>query len=1221
MAISENLAENEIKQLLLEKEDLLSRLSEAEETLNAIHNGDVDAIVVSGKGGEQVFSLQSAETPYRKILEEMNEGAVIVSKEGLILYCNRWFSEFVRSPQERITGSDLSFFISIDDRKWFKKLLHKSLKNRTRGVVSIIASGNTVHAQLSFIALSSDMAGDICIVVSDVTEIRDYQDFLQGMVDKGTADLEESNRRLEEKIGILKRQGDSLKASTKKYRLLYNRLRESEEKYKQLVESANSIIMKADSNGFITFMNSFGLRFFGYTADEIIGRHVIGTTIPERDSTGGDLTELTEAVYKNPDGFLVNEHENLRKDGTLAWVSWTNRAIKSRDGNLVGILAIGNDISAFKKTEKALYESEEKYRKIVETSAEGIVTTDTTGRYTYVNNRMAQMLGFTGEELIGKSAVDFTFGNDEKIILELRKAAKKGNLHGEVKFRRKDGSILWTYFSASALHDNNGTYIGNLGMLTDITERKKSEDELFKSEERFRTAFEKGAIPMALASMSGEFFRVNIALCNLTGYSENELKGMKFANLTHPDDLENNLKGFKKIVEGETSFFRMEKRYIRKNGEIIWVDMSTAPVSDSNGNLDYMVTYIQEIDKRKIAETRMVESEKKYKELVENSRSIILRQDSSGRFTFFNEYAQAFFGFTEEEIIGKTAIETIVPEYDSSGKRMVELLENIYEDPDKFKVNINENVKKNGERIWVEWYNKSTLDNEGKHTGHIAIGFDVTDRHNAEKSLRESEEKYRLLFERMGEAFALHEIIIDEKGIPYDYRFLSVNPSFERLTGLKADETIGKRVLEVLPGTEKYWIDQFGAVAVSGIPREFESFSSELNRYYKVSAFCPAIGRFAVIFEDITDRRLAEIQLRKSGEKLEIALNCGHIGIWEKNLKSGEATLDERMGRIMGIEPAPGGFVKTVFEEYIHEEDLPHFRKAIERSLESDSQLETVFRVRSDKEVPRYVSTRAVISRDENGDPVSITGVCFDVTAVRKGAEKVIISLNEELLRSNKELESFAYVASHDLQEPLRMVSSFTQMLEKRYADKLDQDAKEYIRFAVDGAKRMYELINGLLSYSRVQTKGKQFVIVDMNSVFDKVKRNLNLMISERNAALTEEDLPVLYADESQMIQLVQNLAENGIKFSPASPRVHFSASDEADHYLFSVRDEGMGIDPQYFERIFKIFQRLMPKEEYGGTGIGLAVCRRIVERHRGKIWVESEPGKGSTFFFTIPKE
>ena len=289
-------------------------------------------------------------------------------------------------------------------------------------------------------------------------------------------------------------------------------------------------------------------------------------------------------------------------------------------------------------------------------------------------------------------------------------------------------------------------------------------------------------------------------------------------------------------------------------------------------------------------------------------------------------------------------------------------------------------------------------------------------------------------------------------------------------------------------------------------------------------------------------------------------------------------------------------------------------------SLETGSLLETVFRTRSGTGNSKYISTRALVNKDEHGTPVSLTGVCFDVTAMKKGAEKAIIRLNEELLRSNKELESFAYVASHDLQEPLRMVTSFTQMLEKRYGDKLDQDAQDYIKFAVDGAKRMYELINGLLAYSRIQTKGKEFVEVNMEEVFEKVIRNLDLRINEKKVVITKNDLPVILADESQMIQLVQNLVENGLKFSTVNSKIDFSADTDTSFHVFSVKDEGMGIDPQYFERIFKIFQRLMPKEEYEGTGIGLAICKRIVDRHNGRIWVESEPGKGSRFFFTIPR-
>jgi len=228
------------------------------------------------------------------------------------------------------------------------------------------------------------------------------------------------------------------------------------------------------------------------------------------------------------------------------------------------------------------------------------------------------------------------------------------------------------------------------------------------------------------------------------------------------------------------------------------------------------------------------------------------------------------------------------------------------------------------------------------------------------------------------------------------------------------------------------------------------------------------------------------------------------------------------------------------------------------------------------------------------------------------------------MTRSNQELEQFAYVASHDLQEPLRMVSSFTQLLARRYEDKLDQDAKEFIGYAVDGANRMQRLIQDLLAYSRITTRTKPSVPFDAHNALGESVINLQAAIQETGALVTNDELPWIHGDHSQIVQVFQNLIGNGIKFHKPSeiPRVHLSAERDAEHpgfCTFKVVDNGIGIEPRHFERLFVIFQRLHGKQEYPGTGIGLATCKRIVERHGGKIWLESEAGKGTTFFFTLP--
>jgi len=241
-------------------------------------------------------------------------------------------------------------------------------------------------------------------------------------------------------------------------------------------------------------------------------------------------------------------------------------------------------------------------------------------------------------------------------------------------------------------------------------------------------------------------------------------------------------------------------------------------------------------------------------------------------------------------------------------------------------------------------------------------------------------------------------------------------------------------------------------------------------------------------------------------------------------------------------------------------------------------------------------------------------------TATLKSLNEILVQRAQELARSNTDLEQFAYVASHDLQEPLRMVASYTQLLAKRYKGKLDADADEFIQYAVDGVTRMQTLINDLLTYSRVGTRGKDFAPTNCEAVVDRALANLKATTEERGVVVTCDPLPSVMADELQLAQVFQNLIGNAIKFNNGRPpRIHISAERNQHEWVFSVSDNGIGIAPEHTERIFGIFQRLHTGNEYPGTGIGLAICKKIVERHGGRIWVRSAPGKGSTFYLTIP--
>lgn len=257
---------------------------------------------------------------------------------------------------------------------------------------------------------------------------------------------------------------------------------------------------------------------------------------------------------------------------------------------------------------------------------------------------------------------------------------------------------------------------------------------------------------------------------------------------------------------------------------------------------------------------------------------------------------------------------------------------------------------------------------------------------------------------------------------------------------------------------------------------------------------------------------------------------------------------------------------------------------------------------------------------DASGRITAIEGICRDISD-RTTAEQKLRQALEDLRRSNTEFQEFAHVVSHDLQEPLRMVTCYLELLERRAGGKLDANEREFIGYAVGGAKRMSQLINDLLDYSRVESQGGAFTPVASGTILQEALGHLQVAVTEASADITHAlDLPMVLADEPQLLRLFLNLIGNAIKYRAADrpPRIHIDAKRDHDRWVFSIRDNGIGIEPQYFERIFVIFQRLHARDEYAGTGVGLAVARRIVERHGGRIWVESQPGHGSTFYFTL---
>jgi PAS domain S-box-containing protein len=1143
------------QELVLELNDLRARLEEAEETLRAIRSGEVDAVVVAGPEGEQVYTLKGAERPYRALLETMNEGALTIGTDGTILYSNNRFASLVGTPLENVVGSSVYEFIPETGGRDFETLFEVGKKGAIDGEISLkTKEGDSLPIWFSGSSLNLDGVDVVCGIFADLTD-----------------------------------------------------LKRKEQELETLVTNAPGVIFRVGRNLRFVFVNQKVFELTGIPKEQFYGRTLLELGLPRDFSV-----YLGEQAQKVFDYGALNEFEfNFSGPEGQQWFHARVVPEFDIDGDIETVLGIAHDITDLKRAELA-YREERAFRESIASSLRiGIAAIDMEGRQSYVNPSFCQMVGWSKEEL-ERAKPPFVYWPPEEVenigkAFQHVVSSKESSGSMELHFQRRNGERFDALVLFSPLKDGQGNVTGWIWSIGDITDRKRKENEIrrlnLELEERVR-------------QRTLELMKIN-----------RELED-RLTEIRQSEHLSNALNLINLQINSSLEFDEIMQTVVTEAAKAIGCE--TAAISlkeDDHWKVSYVYGFPRELVGRE-----MVDEEEPHAVLAIRTRKPVVIGDAYYDKRVNREHMEKF-GVRSVLVVPILAGDTPTGVIFFNFHAHLHAFSPIQVD---FCVKLASSASfaiQNAQLLKELKHHAIDVENANEQ-----LKREITERKQAElerERLRLEAENERRRLEAVMEALPVGVTILDAQG-----GVIRSNKAFKEVWGGPRPVV---RSLSDYANFKAWWSDTGKPLApeewasaqviqkgdaVVGQLLEIQRFdgsrASVINSGAPIFDIDGKIAGCAVAIQDITDLRKAEGALHRSREDLDRAQQVGQIGSWRLDVRQNVLMWSDENHHIFGV-PKGTPMSYETFLEIVHPDDRQYVDTQWQAGLRGEP-YDIEHRIVVAGRV-KWVREKAYLEFDDSGRLLGGFGITQDITE-RKKAEEEIEMLNEDLRHraaelelANKELEAFSCSVSHDLKAPLIVASGFCRRLSERCGDKLDDRGRHYLQRIQESCQQMNLLIDDLLSLSKVTTIEVKFESIDLSELAKSIATQLRENEPEREVSFLIEDGLTAKGDSRLLRVALENLLGNAWKYTKRSHpgMIEFALKRIGDEPTYFVRDNGCGFDISMGDRLFTPFQRLHEDEEFLGSGVGLATVHRIITRHGGTIWAESEVEKGATFFFTLP--